>query len=188
MKEQRVTNEKTGGQKGAKPCRPSLIPAEFIEGLGEVFYFGSQKYDDHNFRKGYDWSLSMDALERHYQAFKRCEDFDQESGLHHILHTAWHCVALYMFSLEHASLDDRYRPSVKEPEKVAEPFDAKEAWGVVVNDPVRFRVSLPFNRTWLTGKVIECAPGFVHVSTDRGNIYGVFRKEDIEAIPSEDTP
>ena len=102
----RVTSE-TGGQKGQKDQRMGLIPPEFLLALSEVYGMGAKKYDDHNYLKGYDWSLSIDALLRHLMAFQSGEDTDPESGLPHILHVAWHCATLFMFDEHGLGTDDR---------------------------------------------------------------------------------
>lgn len=111
MTEVRVVNEQTGGMKNSKPERMDLIPAQAMEELGRVYNFGLGKYEEHNWRKGYDWSLSISALERHLKAFERCEDDDLESGLHHLAHVMFHCCALIIFREEHPELDNRWRKS-----------------------------------------------------------------------------
>jgi hypothetical protein len=110
LTEIRIVNEKTGAEKCSKPERMDLIPAEALEELGRVYGFGIKKYSAHNWRKGYDWSLSMSALLRHYMAFQRGEDVDPESGLHHLAHAMFHCAALIVFAEEHNELDDRWKP------------------------------------------------------------------------------
>jgi hypothetical protein len=109
MKEERITSD-TGGQKSVKDARFDLIPSPFLWGLSKVFGFGSKKYDDDNYRKGYSWKLSYGALQRHLHAFWMGEDYDKESGLHHLLHGAWHCCALFIFSTnpsKYSRFDDR---------------------------------------------------------------------------------
>lgn len=105
-REVRVTSD-TGGQKGKKPERLALIPQEPLWELGRVYGFGAEKYDDHNYLKGYDWSLSMDAGMRHFSQFVNGEDHDSESGLHHLAHAAWHCFALMMFQRHDLGTDTR---------------------------------------------------------------------------------
>lgn len=105
--EVRVIDPETGGAKGQKMVRLHAIPWEVLAELGRVFAFGEDKYDDYNFRKGYKWSLSFDALQRHLWAFWNNEDRDQESGLHHMAHAAWHALVLGFFSLTGRGKDDR---------------------------------------------------------------------------------
>lgn len=111
--EVRVTSD-TGAQKGTKPGRFDLIPADAIWELAEAYGKGEAKYpteDDHipNYMKGYDWSLSFAALQRHAWAFWGGEDVDPESGVKHIISVAWHALTLahYMNRSELARFDTR---------------------------------------------------------------------------------
>lgn len=104
--EVRVTSA-TGGEKGQKDVRIHALPTEALFELGRVFAFGEQKYADYNFRKGYKWSLSFDALQRHAWAFWNREDNDPESKLHHMAHAAWHCLVMLFYSLTGVGEDDR---------------------------------------------------------------------------------
>ena len=103
-----LTNEKTGGQKGDKPVKLDQLPRHALEELGRVYAFAEKKYPKHNFRLGYDWSLSYNALQRHLIAFWGGEDVDPESGVSHMAHAMWHCATLLMFQVDHEDLDDRY--------------------------------------------------------------------------------
>ena len=102
-----ITDEITGGRKGQKDVRLHALPWESLAELGRVYTYGENKYDDYNFRKGYKWSLSADALDRHFKAFWNREDRDGESGLHHLAHACWHCLTLLFFSLTGRGTDDR---------------------------------------------------------------------------------
>lgn len=82
--------------------------------IGRVYAFGEDKYEDYNFRRGYKWSLSFDALQRHIWAFWNREDRDGESGLHHVAHAAWHTLCLLYFSIREVGEDDR--PPIQEEE------------------------------------------------------------------------
>lgn len=104
--EERVTSE-TGGQKGRKPARMDLIPPGPLLELSKVYGFGAGKYDDHNYIKGYNWSLSYGAMQRHLMAWASGEDIDPESGRPHLAHAAWHCFSLMLFSQEGLGVDDR---------------------------------------------------------------------------------
>lgn len=104
--EVRVTDPLTGGQKGAKLARFSLIPAEFLWALAEHYGKGAFKYADRNWERGYAWSLTVDAMERHWTQFKLGERIDPETGSHHLISAAWHCVALFIFDLRGLGTDD----------------------------------------------------------------------------------
>ena len=59
--EVRVVNTKTGGEKGSKARRFSLIPWRELGDVAMHYAAGAKKYAAHNWRKGYDWSLSADS-------------------------------------------------------------------------------------------------------------------------------
>jgi len=96
--EVRSTSE-TGGEKGVKPQRMSLLPFQALAKISEVYGFGEKKYAAHNWRKGYEWDKSIDALERHIGEFKDGKDLDPESGLPHLAHAAFHIFTLLVFML-----------------------------------------------------------------------------------------
>lgn len=106
--EVRVTDPSTGGQKGAKPERFSLIPFDALDEILRSYHYGAEKYSPHNWRRGYKWSLSFDALMRHLTAWWEGEDKDPESGHHHLAHAGWHVLALLWFQLNAKGTDDRF--------------------------------------------------------------------------------
>lgn len=99
----------SGGEKGRKAERHSLIPLGPLDEIARVYDYGSRKYDDHNWRKGYPWSWSYDALQRHLRAFWGNQELDLESGLPHLAHAAFHILALLEWSKTKPEMDDRYR-------------------------------------------------------------------------------
>lgn len=105
--EVRVVNETTGGAKGSKLARFDLIPAAALELLAEHYGRGSQKYEDRNWEKGYDWGLSFAALNRHLWAFWGGEDIDAETGSPHLVAVAWHAFTLLTFLERFPELDTR---------------------------------------------------------------------------------
>lgn len=150
-----MTNEKritsaTGGAKGDKLARFDQIPAGPMLELAYRYGLGSTKYPAvnglDNWRNGYAFSLSIAALERHINAFKRGEDYDDsiyreagllEDGEHplydedgklrpgvsHMAAAAWHCFFLMHHLVEHPELDDR--PTTVE-KRNAEAAEAKK--------------------------------------------------------------
>lgn len=104
--EVRVTSS-TGGAKGKKLARYDLVPSAPLRQLAEVYGRGSMKYADHNWRKGYDWSLSFAALNRHLWQFWDGEDIDAETGAPHMAAVAFHAFALLQFMEEQRAFDDR---------------------------------------------------------------------------------
>ena len=107
MTETRLTSS-TGGQKGAKPARYDLLPAHALWVVSELYGRGAEKYDDHNWRRGYDGSLSFAALQRHAWQFWAGEDNDSETGLPHMASVAFHALALIEFMATRREFDDRH--------------------------------------------------------------------------------
>jgi hypothetical protein len=105
--EVRVIDPTTGGQKGIKPERFDLLPWEALEEVARVYAFGAEKYEDHNWWRGYKWSLSLGALFRHISRWMCGETNDQESGLHHLAHATFHCLTLISFQRAKRGTDDR---------------------------------------------------------------------------------
>lgn len=108
--EVRVIDPTTGGEKGQKPQRFSLIPVEFLWALAEHYGVGARKYADRNWERGYKWSLSLDASERHKAQFLLGERFDKETGSHHLIAAIWHLVALYIFDMRNLGTNDITAP------------------------------------------------------------------------------
>ena len=132
------TTSSTGGQKGVKEARHELIPAGPEHELAVLFGRGARKYDDHQWRNGYEWSKSIGAIARHFNEFKQGRDYDvcsndpngcsfvdihgetfepsapdtcyNHTGAHHMIAVAWHSFVLVEFKDTHPDHDDRYIP------------------------------------------------------------------------------
>lgn len=131
------TTSSTGGQKGVKLERFDLIPQGPLVKLAEHFGRGALKYDEHQWRDGYEWSKSYSAAQRHWSAFWSGEDYDvcsnhpeecshepapgqntilffehdtcyNHTGSHHLTAAAWHSFVLLEFTETHPEHDDRY--------------------------------------------------------------------------------
>ena len=98
----------TGGEKGTKDERFDLLPAEALAKVARHYGVGAQKYAAHNWRRGYEWSKSYAALQRHANAFWGGEDVDEETGSPHMAAVAFHALALLTFMDEQVNFDDRY--------------------------------------------------------------------------------
>ena len=158
--EVRQTNA-SGGAKGDKLARFDQIPAEPMLELAYRYGIGNKKYPAvnglDNWRNGYDFSLSIAALERHINAFKRGEDNDasyyheagligeDEDGLYdedgnlrpgvsHLAAAMWHCCFL-MYHLEHnPQFDDR--PSTVLARKKAAPDSKLEVYAPSISKEI----------------------------------------------------
>jgi hypothetical protein len=110
----RMKDPTTGGEKEMKPARHDLVPAEVQDEMARVYGMGAQKYEPHNYLHGYPWSWSIRAALSHFHAWQMGEDYDPESGLHHLAHAAWHMNALMMFQWHELGSDDRLQPNLEQ--------------------------------------------------------------------------
>lgn len=134
------TTSSTGGEKGVKLERFDLIPVGPLTELARHFGRGALKYDNHQWRQGYEWSKSYSALMRHLTAFWEGYDFDvcsndpdgcqhltkdgtpfeailpdtcyNHTGGHHMAAVAWHSFVLLEFVDRFPQHDDRYKPTI----------------------------------------------------------------------------
>lgn len=106
--EVRIVNPETGGAKGRKAERMDLLPWDALRrDIAPHYAVGAEKYDDHNWRRGYAWSLSFGAMMRHAAQFWAGEDMDPETHTPHMAAVVFHALALLVFMREHPTLDDR---------------------------------------------------------------------------------
>jgi hypothetical protein len=105
--ETRVVDPTTGGEKGSKAQRMDLLPWDTLMKVSEHYHYGASKYDQRNWERGYAWSLSFAALQRHLAAFWQGEDIDEESGSHHLAAAAFHVLAMFTYVNRGLGTDDR---------------------------------------------------------------------------------
>lgn len=105
----RVVDPWTGAEKDQSLVRMDLVPDLPMIALGALYGYGANKYAPNNWRLGYDWSLSMAALERHWRKWKLGEDIDPVSGMHHLASVIFHAMALIEYRYTHPEKDDRYK-------------------------------------------------------------------------------
>lgn len=121
IKEETLTTDPdTGGQKCTKLARFDLIPTAPLWELAEHYGKGARKYEPRQWEKGYAWSLSYQAMQRHVNLYWSGEDYDtckpdcpkdcaQHTGSHHLAAAAWHCFTLMEFARTHPEKDDRVK-------------------------------------------------------------------------------
>jgi hypothetical protein len=81
--------------------RLDLLPFDALEEIGKVLTYGAKKYAPDAWRKVPNAKTRYEAaLLRHLSAYKRGEQFDEESGLSHISHAACNALFLIYFELK----------------------------------------------------------------------------------------
>lgn len=86
--------------------RVDLIPWEWILGLAHLLTRGAVKYAPRNWEKGLSWGDTMASLKRHLLAWERGEDYDEETGSHHMVSVAWNALVLFSMWLRKIGTDD----------------------------------------------------------------------------------
>lgn len=107
--QQNIQTSMSGGSKEVKRERMDLLPWEALMEVSRVYEFGTKKYSAHNWRKGYEWSKSIAALQRHFTLWVSGEDVDSETGESHLSSVVFHALALLTWTKEHKEFDDRYK-------------------------------------------------------------------------------
>jgi hypothetical protein len=125
--ETRLTDPKTGGQKGVKLERFDLVPWEPLTALARLYGKGAIKYEPNNWRRGYAWMLSLGGMMRHLAWWAIGKSWDTADGTkdgpceldaegkpihtgeHHLTCAAWHCFTLYVFETQNLGTDDRVK-------------------------------------------------------------------------------
>lgn len=93
----------------------SLVDYDAFIPMVKVLMYGKQKYDAHNWKKGFTYTDLMNSLLRHINAFLAGEDLDPESGLPHIGHIQCNAMFLGYMMQFRPDLDDRYVDTNKHP-------------------------------------------------------------------------
>jgi hypothetical protein len=99
----------TGAEKGTKIERFDLLPTQALAKIARHFGVGAAKYAPNNWRKGYEWSKSYAALQRHLHAFWGGEDYDEETGSPHLAAAGFHVLTLLTYMDEQPGFDDRWK-------------------------------------------------------------------------------
>ena len=87
--------------------RLDLLPPEAIIALGDLYKVGALKYTDRGWEEGMDWGRCAGALLRHVFKWMKGEDYDPETGAHHMIAVAWGAFALYTYHVRKIGKDDR---------------------------------------------------------------------------------
>tara|TARA_R110002124_G_scaffold251066_1_gene416244 strand:- start:1315 stop:1758 length:444 start_codon:yes stop_codon:yes gene_type:complete len=86
----------------------SLVSWKALAPMVRVLMFGAEKYDDHNWKKGFKYTEVTESLQRHLNAFIEGENDDPESKLSHVGHILCNAMFLSYMSLFRKDMDDRY--------------------------------------------------------------------------------
>lgn len=122
-----------------KPERYDLIPVDALATVAQLYGFGAKKYAEHNWRRGYEWSKSYAALQRHSNEFWKGVDLDPETGLPHLAAVVFHALALITFMQEQPGFDDRFIGPKTETDQMISDFQSH----IVSTSELRDQLGLP---------------------------------------------
>lgn len=85
----------------------SLVSPVLQIGLAKVLTMGKNKYGRYQYMNGFDYSRLLASLKRHLVAVEAGEDYDPESGEHHLFHVAAN-IQMIVDNMDNGNLvDDR---------------------------------------------------------------------------------
>lgn len=107
---------------GSTKVPMGLVPATFIAETALAFLEGKEKYGQVNWRAApVRASVYLDALKRHISKYEECQDYDEQTLVHH-LGNAGACLGILVDAAAHGTLvDDR---NYTKPDVVAKYIDA----------------------------------------------------------------
>lgn len=76
--------------------------------LCAVMMFGADKYERNNWKKGGSIVQMENSLLRHVMAFHNGQDYDDESGIHHLAHAMFNAAGIIEHQASGNVEDDRY--------------------------------------------------------------------------------
>ena len=93
-------NKHDGGK-----TRLDLVSPRLIEAVGKIRTYGVEKYGDSDSWKEVEPYRYVGATMRHFEAYRKGEELDKESGMPHL----WHCACNLMFLIDLA-YEDKPQP------------------------------------------------------------------------------
>jgi hypothetical protein len=97
----------TARKDDSSKLRFDLIPPEALEGIADIFTYGSQKYNDRNWEKGLELMRLYAAVQRHLNEWHKGIDIDPESGKPHLAHAATGICMMITLTERNPKLDNR---------------------------------------------------------------------------------
>lgn len=95
----------------------SYIPPNAILEVGKAFLAGEQKYGAWNYMNGLAVTRCVSGALRHIFQFMSGENFDKETGVHHLACAASNIMMALETTTTNPDMDDRYSSSKKSVKK-----------------------------------------------------------------------
>lgn len=101
----------SGARKSKGKVAFSLVPLHLLAGCARVLMYGRTKYAPWNWAKGMVWSECLNCTLRHlFRWWFLGEDYDDETGEHHLDHVLCNVLFLKHYTLSYKEGDDRPPP------------------------------------------------------------------------------
>jgi hypothetical protein len=130
------TAKESGGLKyDGEKLRVDLVDPLFTEAVAKGLTYGAEKYGEHNWMEGIQFSRVYGALLRHLMAWYKGEEMDEESGNHHFDHAGCMLMMLNRYTKDerYKHLDDRgFKEDGENDEEVAKVDEKNYTCGGVV--------------------------------------------------------
>ena len=75
-----------------------LLHPEFLEQVAKVLTIGAKKYSPDNWKNADGTERYRSAMMRHFEAYRKGEMLDPETGMHHLAHVG--CNVMFLYGLE----------------------------------------------------------------------------------------
>ena len=98
-----ITNKNGGIKHDAGKLRYDLFPVETLEAIVDVLTYGANKYEDENWKR-VEKHRYVGAMMRHFEAYRKGERVDAESGKEHLAHAA-SCL-IFLLAKDLQNIDD----------------------------------------------------------------------------------
>lgn len=118
LKEEVIIVDGGGQRKNEGKLPMELVPVSTAISLAKVLQVGAKKYSKNNWRRGMSWTTIMGCIERHYNAFKAGEDYDEETGMRHIELLLCNVAFLNEYFYTCPELDDRFKNDFEHIKKI----------------------------------------------------------------------
>lgn len=189
----------TGSRSNNGKIRHDLLEPWAINELAKVFTKGQIKYPEppHNWLRGMKWSVCIESLHRHINAFERGEDFDfdencseckqgtcvNHTGLYHMAHAAWNALALLSYYKYYPQGDNRLHNVLPKPRIGLDIDDVICVW--VKEWCKKYNLPIPsaWNFQWDLGEQFEKLKGSIDLNEFYLNLPVNEKPEDIPFVP-----
>ncbi|GAN79829.1 hypothetical protein Aam_030_062 [Acidocella aminolytica 101 = DSM 11237] len=145
MKKQSAAPDGGGLRYDDEKPRYDLIPPDALHALAVHYTISLKKYPERNWERGMAWGKCFASLMRHAWAWMRGEDFDPETGSHHMIAAAWNALAIATYHMRGIGNDDRPGFNKEKPcftTSLPHTQNTRAAWMLLIRWPWTLRQKL----------------------------------------------